>query len=84
MVAEAKKTILSLKRHKSMTDYLPFALLWDWCLNDCNVGAQSLWLWIKLTANSSMEETEVISSLSSKALSPYLSPPPLFLISLLN
>lgn len=39
-------------------------------LNDCDAGAQSLW--IKLTANSSMEETEVISSPSSVALSPYL------------
>lgn len=51
-----------------------------------DAGAQSLEPWIKLTANSSVEETAVISSLSSTALSPYLSPtphPPL-LISLLN
>lgn len=44
-------------------------------LNDGDAGAQSLEPWIKLTANSSMEETAVISSLSSTALSPYLSPP---------
>lgn len=37
-----------------------------------------------LSSQQIVEETEVISSLSSTALSPYLPPPPLFLISLLN
>lgn len=43
-------------------------------VSDGDAGAQSLEPWIKLTANSSMEETAVISFLSSTALSPYLSP----------